>query len=106
MCRFDLFPFHWRQRDGKSGCQFWEWEERYEQYLVNNKMVPSDYQPVFESTKLPWLVPIAENKPTCGETSHDEQVKQLREIVKLLKCLLLVCVLVFVSNLAAIVRTG
>jgi hypothetical protein len=72
---------------------------------LTKKLVPPDYQPVFESTKLPQQVPIVENKLNYGETSHDEQVKQLREIVKLLKCVLLVCILVLVCNLAAIVRT-
>jgi hypothetical protein len=56
--------------------------------------VPPDYQPIFESTKLPQEVPIVENKPNCGESSQEEQVKQLREIAMLLKCLLLVCGLV------------
>jgi hypothetical protein len=57
---------------------------------LTKKLVPPDYQPVFESTKLPQQVPVVENKLNYGETSHDEQVKQLREIVKLLKCVLLV----------------
>jgi hypothetical protein len=50
-------------------------EEGYEQYLVDKKLVPLDYQPVFESTKLPQQVPVVENKLNYGETSHDEQVK-------------------------------
>jgi hypothetical protein len=66
-----------------------------EQYLVDNKLVPPDYQPVFESTKLLQQVPIVEDKMNYGESSQEEQVKQLREIVMLLKYLLLVCGLVF-----------
>jgi 2-oxoglutarate dehydrogenase complex dehydrogenase (E1) component-like enzyme len=102
--RFLWFPFCWQQREG-GGCRFWEWEEGYEQYLVDQKLVPPDYQPVFESTKLPQQVPVVENKLNYGERSQDEQVEQLRKIVKLLKCVLLVCVLVLVCNLAAIVRS-
>jgi hypothetical protein len=97
--------FIWQQREG-AGCPFWEWEKGYEQYLVDNKLVPPDYQPVFKSTKLPQEVPIVENKPNCGESSQEEQVKQLREIVMLLKCLLLVCGLVLVSIVYAIVKSG
>ena len=74
--------------------------------MVDNKLVPSDYQPIFESTKLPQQVSIVENKLNCGESSQEEQVKQLREIVMLLKCLILVCGLVLVSNLYAIVKSG
>jgi len=74
--------------------------------LVDNKLVPSDYQPIFESTKLPQQVSIVENKLNYGESSEKEQVKQLREIVMLLKCLFLVCGLVLVSNLYAIVKSG
>ena len=92
----------WRQREG-AGCPFWEWEEGYEQYLVDQKLVPPDYQPVFESTK---LRPIVEDKPNSGESNYDEQVKQLREIAMLLKYLILICGLVLVSNLYAIVRSG
>ena len=95
----------WRQREG-SGCPFWEWEEGYEQYLVDQKLVPPDYQPVFESTKLTQQVPIIENKLNYGESNQEEQVKQLREIVMLLKCLLLVCRLVLVSFVYAIVKSG
>jgi hypothetical protein len=72
--RFLWFPFYWPQREG-DGCPFWESEEGYEQYLVDKKLVPLDYQPVFESTKLPQQVPVVENKLNYGETSHDEQVK-------------------------------
>jgi hypothetical protein len=70
--------------------------------LIDRNLVPPDYQPVFESTK---LLPIVEKKPYCGESSHGEQVKQLREIVVLLKCLIVVCGLVLVSNLYAIARS-
>ena len=74
--------------------------------MVDNKLVPSDYQSVFESTKLPQQVLIVENKANCGESSQEEQLKQLREIVMMLKCLFLVCGLVLVSNLYAIVKSG
>ena len=36
-----------------GGCDFWKWEEDYEQWLVDNKHVPPSYQPVFQSTKMP-----------------------------------------------------
>ena len=74
--------------------------------MVDNKLVPSDYQSVFESTKLPQQVLIVENKANCGESSQEEQLKQLREIVMMLKCLFLVCGLVLVSNLYANVKSG
>lgn len=74
--------------------------------MLDNKLVPLDYQPVFESTKLPQQVPIVENKPNRGELRQKEQVKLLREIVLLLKCLLLVCGLVLVSIMYAIVKSG
>ena len=73
--------------------------------MVDNKLVPPDYQPVFESTKL-LQVSIVENKLNYGESSEKEQVKQLREIVMLLKCLLLVCGLVLVSNFMQLSRVG
>ncbi|KAG0542353.1 hypothetical protein BDA96_02G096200 [Sorghum bicolor] len=101
--RFYVCPT--RTRDG-GGCQFWEWEEGYEQYLVDNKLVPPDYQPVFESTKLPQQVSIIDNKPNRGESRQKEQVKLLREIVLLLKCLLLICGLVLVSIMYAIIKSG
>ena len=68
--------------------------------------MPSDYQSVFESTKLPQQVLIVENKANCGESSQEEQLKHLRVIVMLLKCLILVCGLVLVSNLYAIIESG
>jgi hypothetical protein len=74
--------------------------------LVDNKLVPLDYQPVFESTKLPQQVPIVENKVNLGESRQKEQVKLLGEIVLLLKCLLLVCGLVLVSIMYAIAKSG
>ena len=74
--------------------------------MVDNKLVPLDYQSVFESTKLPQQVLIVKNKVNCGESSQEEQLKQLREIVMLLKYLILVCGLVLVSNLYAIVKSG
>ena len=74
--------------------------------MVDNKLVPLDCQPVFESTKLTQQVPIIENKLNYGESNQEEQVKQLREIVMLLKCLLLVCRLVLVSFVYAIVKSG
>lgn len=74
--------------------------------MLDNKLVPLDYQPVFESTKLPQQVPIVENKPNRGELRQKEQVKLLREIVLLLKYLLLVCGLVLVSIMYAIVKSG
>ena len=46
------------------------------------------------------------NKLNCGETSQEEQLKQLKEIVVLLKCLILVCGLVLLSNLYATIRSG
>ncbi|KAG2611539.1 hypothetical protein PVAP13_4KG106500 [Panicum virgatum] len=61
-----------RQFYGRCGYPFWEWEEGYEQYLVDSKLVPPDYQLVFESTKMPRQVPIVENKPNCGESSHEQ----------------------------------
>ncbi|KQJ92686.1 hypothetical protein BRADI_4g45247v3 [Brachypodium distachyon] len=82
-----------RTRDG-GGCPFWEWEEGYEQYLVDEKLVPLDYQPVLESTK---LRPIVLDKTNF---------KELREIAMLLKYLILVCGLVLASNVYAIVRSG
>ena len=36
-----------------GGCDFWKWEEDYEQWLVDNKHVPPSYQPIFQSTKMP-----------------------------------------------------
>jgi len=38
-----------------GGCDFWKWQEDYEQWLVDNKHVPPSYQPVFHSTKMPQL---------------------------------------------------
>jgi hypothetical protein len=81
-----------------GGCDFWKWEEEYEQWLVDNKHVPPSYQPVFQSTKMPQ----PDRRP--------EQFKDLtivaREIVVLLKCLLFVCVLIASINLYGIVKSG
>jgi hypothetical protein len=98
------FCLFWRQRDG-GGCPFWEWEEGYEQYLLDNKLVPLDYQPVFESTKLSQQVPIIENKPNRGELRQKEQVKLLSEIVLLLKRVLLVCGLALCMQLSRVAES-
>ena len=83
-----------------GGCDFWKWQEDYEQWLVDNKHVPPFYQPVFQSTKMP--------QPEDG--GQLEQLKYLtgiaREIVFLLKCLILVCALVLVINVYGIVKSG
>ena len=36
------------QRDG-SGCQFWCWEDEYEEYLITHGHVDASYQPIFAS---------------------------------------------------------
>ena len=74
--------------------------------MVDSKLVPPDYQPVFESTKTLRQVPVVENKLNCGESGQEQQLKQLRVIVMLLKCLIVVCGLLLVSSLYAIVRSG
>ena len=88
-----------------GGCNFWKWEEDYEQWLVDNKHVPPSYQPVFQSTKMPQL-----EEHTKGDGGQLEQFKYLtgiaREIVFLLKCLILVCALLLVTNLYGIVKSG
>ena len=74
--------------------------------MVDSKLVPPDYQPVFESTKMLRQVPVVENKLNCGESGQEQQLKQLRVIVMLLKCLIVVCGLLLVSSLYANVRSG
>ena len=63
-----------------GGCDFWKWQEDYEQWLVDNKHVPPSYQPVFHSTKMPQL-----EEHTKGDGGQLEQLKYLigiaREIV-------------------------
>ena len=95
----------WPQREG-AGCQFWEWEEGYEQYLVDQKMVPQDYEPIFESTIIPHRIPIVGPKAKSEESMNEEQLKLLRKIEMLLQCLFVICVLVLVSHLYAIVKSG
>ena len=88
-----------------GGCDFWKWEVGYEQWLVDNKHVPPSYQPVFQSSKMPQ--PEEQSK---GDGGQPEQFKDLteiaREIVFLLKCLILVCALLPVTNLYGIVKSG
>lgn len=38
------------QRDG-SGCDFWYWEEEYEQMLMDRGYMPPNYQAVFSRTE-------------------------------------------------------
>ena len=39
-------PCNYLHRDG-DGCSFWYGEEDYEKYLIDNKLVPPSYVPVF-----------------------------------------------------------
>ncbi|KAG2600494.1 hypothetical protein PVAP13_5KG530700, partial [Panicum virgatum] len=43
---FFVCPTH--QRDG-SGCQFWCWEDEYQEYLITHGHVDASYQPIFAS---------------------------------------------------------
>ena len=64
----------------------------YEQYLVDRKMVPLDYEPVFKSTIIPHQIPIVGPKAKSEESMNEEQLKLLRKIEMLLQCLFVICV--------------
>ena len=60
-----------------GGCDFWKWQEDYEQWLVDNKHVPPSYQPVFQSAMM--LQPEERSK---GDGRQPEQFKDLIGIAK------------------------
>ena len=69
-------------------------------------MVPQDYEPIFESTIIPHQILIVGPKAKSEESMNEEQLKLLRKIEMLLQCLFVICVLVLVSNLYEIVKSG
>ncbi|KAJ1283284.1 hypothetical protein BS78_03G116700, partial [Paspalum vaginatum] len=91
------------ERDG-SGCDFWYWEYDYEQYLIDNGLVPPNYKRVFSQ---PEKLKISARAPEAaggfgkdGDKEHDGLIMKkmdvvvglLSEVVVLLKILLGTCV--------------
>lgn len=119
------------QRDG-SECVFWYWEEDYEKMLMKRAYVPFNYIPVFEvnrNVKIGEDLNIAvegcsepllaaednqqgsdreETMATVADGCMSEKVALLadrsREIVFLLKCVLVACFLLLVTVLYGIFR--
>ncbi|KAJ1276822.1 hypothetical protein BS78_05G245000 [Paspalum vaginatum] len=93
----------YEQRDG-SGCDFWYWEDEYEQYLTDNGLVPLNYKRVFsqpEKMKMKAHAPVAAGgSGKDGDKEHDGLIMKkmdvivglLSEIVVLLKILLVFAV--------------
>ncbi|KAJ1267315.1 hypothetical protein BS78_07G046500 [Paspalum vaginatum] len=94
------------ERDG-SGCDFWYWEDDYEQYLIDNGPVPPNYKRVFsqlEKLKIPaHAATAAGGSGKDGDKEHDGLIMKkmdvvvglLSEVVVLLKILLGTCVCMF-----------
>ncbi|KAJ1255502.1 hypothetical protein BS78_K202600 [Paspalum vaginatum] len=92
-----------RQRDG-SGCEFWHWEDEYEQYLIDNELVPLNYKRLFsqlEKMKMKAHAPAAAGgSGKDGDKEHDGLIMKkmdvivglLSEVVVLLKILLVFAV--------------
>lgn len=53
------------QRDG-TGCQFWRWDDEYEQYLMTKGHVPDSYQPIFSSN-----LPLVQNRGIIAQGGNE-----------------------------------
>ncbi|KAJ1269769.1 hypothetical protein BS78_06G002400 [Paspalum vaginatum] len=79
-----------RYKQDGSGCDFWYWEEEYEDFLIDNCLVPSNYQRVFnKNMKMQSGCPVvyAQHGEDNVEGAHNMNlvIQLLREVVVLLK---------------------
>ncbi|WVZ59148.1 hypothetical protein U9M48_009340, partial [Paspalum notatum var. saurae] len=93
------------QRDG-SGCDFWYWEEKYEDFFIKKKLVPPNYRRVFsvkQERHVQRDVAHAEASDLKGDDDRlmekmDLVLGLVREIVVVLKVLVGVAVCTLLVN--------
>ncbi|KAJ1267774.1 hypothetical protein BS78_07G083800 [Paspalum vaginatum] len=93
-----------------GGCDFWYWEEDYEDFFIENGHVPANYQRLFKKDEPMQMTTLAVDGRRTGQETDGRIVHQmnlglglLRELVLLVKILVLAVTCILVINLYGLV---